>query len=104
MELIEYLTSLGTTPDEVAASLRKQGVKGTRGSSTGCVLLEGIKDIFSDRDYGLQVLSVDSSLYFAVSSRDDFEPPDFPGPVLEFVRRFDAGDFPDLQVAQEKKS
>ena len=89
------LRSLGTSAAGVARKLRRAGVRGNRGGVMGdpvSVWLEG-------RGWYLAVLS--SEGFTAVS---DGEPDYYVecvalGPILEFLRRFDAGEWEELCAA-----
>lgn len=87
-ELRAKLEALGTTADEVADTLRAKGVRAVRGrlQCTSCpiAVYMGGNTIVTPDESGWDPLGA------AVRA-------DNPPAVSEFIRRYDAGDFPDLQ-------
>jgi hypothetical protein len=91
--LAALLSSLGDTPDAVAETLRREGCGGTRGHCWGCPV-----SLFLRKRTGLRA--------GARALRCDVEPPgtepvscETPMPVRLFVRLFDLGEYPDLQLS-----
>ncbi len=103
MEINEYLSSLGNSADEVAEALRKQGVKGKRGSKCSCPILKGIYKACPNYWTGLEIRSGqvrdDGSWYYHASLNDSqIVDPTLPQPVMNFIGGFDSGKYPDLEV------
>lgn len=107
MKITDYLASLGDTPEEVAESLRKQGVKGKKKSKCHCPILNGIYQACPDYWPGLRIvngskLSNGSWSYYATLDDSQIMNPRLPQSVMDFIGAFDAGEYPDLE-AQEVK-
>lgn len=107
MKLSEYLASLGKTPDEVANSLRQQGVKGLVQSSYYCPILNGIYKACPNYWSGLRIsngVKIDGHWsYYASLNDSQICDPVLPQPVMDFIGRFDSGEYPDL-VAKSVKT
>ena len=92
MGVQEALADLGSTADEVAASLRYRGIKGSIDDPCGCPIANYIKSL------GYGYASVGGG--FAYAARDDIrlatECLPLPGPVQQFIRAFDNRAYPDL--------
>ena len=80
----ERLEALGDTSAAVAASLRKLGIKGTRGYADACPLAVYLGDGYH----------VGIRRYWRPS--DEFSAA-LPEAALAFARAFDRGDYPDLE-------
>jgi len=83
------LERLGSTADEVAASLKRLGVKGRRGSALTCPLAKYL----NSRLPGTQPTKV-SSVSFQVTGSQLY----VPAGCSDFVRRFDIGRYPELDI------
>lgn len=86
-ELAAALAALGGTPDAVAATLRAAGVTGEPSCPRRCVVAEWLRvrlGLYGRPSVGRHVASVG-----VVTVRH-------PAALLEFLRRFDRGDYPDL--------
>ena len=89
------LALLGTTSDEIAATLRNKGIKGRRGQHQDCPIYH----FLAEQDFAWIVCG--AFLY-----RPPEQPPSLafcywtqmrlPDCVRTFIARFDDGDFPDL--------
>lgn len=102
MKLNEYLTSLGSSADEVAESLRQQGVKGRRGSSRRCPILNGIYKACPDYWSGLIIVNGRKKddgnwSYYAALRDSQIMDPTLPQAVMNFIGNFDEGKYPDLE-------
>lgn len=103
MKINEYLTSLGNTSEEVAESLRKQGVKGLIRSKCKCPILNGIYQALPNYWSGLQIvngykLAEGNWKYYATLNDDQILDPVLPKPVMNFIGDFDEGKYPDLEA------
>lgn len=95
LDLLEALHELGGDSDEVAESLRKQGIKGLRGEHCHCPVANYLKS----RGFGGEVWGYPGPSVFRYVSTD-VAVVGTPEPVFNFIRRFDDEEFPDL-VAEE---
>lgn len=107
MRLDEYLASLGNTADEVANSLRRQGVKGKIGSTCYCPILNAIYKACPDYCPGLMIDGRPSETgnhgYQAILNDSQIMDPSLPKPVQLFVGEFDLGKYPDLVATTVKE-
>lgn len=107
MNIKEYLTSLGNTSEEVAESLRKQGVKGLRRSKCKCPIINGIYQAVPNYWSGLNIvngckLAEGDWSYYATLNDCQILDPDLPKPVMNFIGDFDEGKYPDLEAKYVK--
>lgn len=107
MTLKEYLASLGDTADEVAESLRKQGVKGLKRKSTQCPVVNGIytgpcqDKVWPGLRIGAGFRREDGSWHYVATYNDDqIMDTELPQPVMNFIGEFDAGKYPDLEATK----
>lgn len=102
MDIRTYLASLGNTADEVAESLRRQGIKGQRHSRSSCPILNGIYQACPNYWTGLRIYGrgkkPDGS-YSYWATLEDFQimDPTLPQPVINFIGEFDSGNYADLE-------
>lgn len=102
MGIKEYLSSLGSTADEVATSLEKQGVKGVRKSPCFCPILNAIYKAIPDYWPGLRIVGGrkwvpgDHWSYYATLNDDQIIDPSLPQPVMDFIGIFDEGGYEHL--------
>lgn len=101
MNLNDYLSSLGNTPEEVAQNLIKQGVKGKRLSHCHCPILNGIYQACPTYWSGLRIIngrqrSDGHWSYYASLNDDQILDPILPQPVMDFIGQFDTGAYPEL--------
>ncbi len=100
--ITEYLASLGSTPDKIAASLRAQGLKGKPGSKTQCVMANAINTqcrgwggIHIYGDYCKR--DKEGRCHYSATYRDlQITDPRLPQPVQDFMGLFDGGKYPEL--------
>lgn len=110
MKLSDYLKSLGNTADEVAESLRRQGIKGIKASTCKCPILNAIYTAIPDYWSGLRIVNGskygDHWSYYASLDDDQICDPTLPQPVMDFIGKFDEGGYPDLEakVVREVKT
>lgn len=102
MNLNEYLTSLGSSADEVAESLRQQHVRGRRGSTHQCPIIRGIYKACPDYWSGLRIVSgykkQNGDWGYTATLRDSqIMDPTLPQAVMNFIGNFDEGKYPDLE-------
>lgn len=102
MKVSDYLASLGASADEVAESLRKQGITGKRGSKVSCPILNGIYKACPKYWTGLNIYgrgkkSDGSYDYYATLSDSQIMDPTLPPAVINFIGNFDEGKYPDLE-------
>lgn len=89
-----FFASLGNTSDEVAASLLKLGALGKRRSECNCPVAQAFK--LSGLGWpGLRIAGGPEH-YWATYRDCQIMDPVLPKPVIEFVRRFDAGEYQEL--------
>lgn len=92
LSLAEALAALPDTADGIAAHLLAKGIRGVPADSSCCVLANYLTG------EGFTAASVGN---FSIGACDDdggSEDVDTPKPVAEFVRRFDAGEWPELAL------
>lgn len=115
MKISKYLESLGNTPDEVAESLRKQGVKGIKETSDACPIINGIYKNCPNAFPGLRIIAqlvksgdLTNDKFHYKATFDDIQiiDPELPQAVIGFLQRFDFGEYDFLDVlatTQEEK-
>lgn len=110
MKISDYLKSLGNTSDEVAMSLRAQGIKGKRTSKCHCPVLNGIYRACPDYWSGLEIFggAPDSKIgskhhYYATLQDSQIMDPQLPQAVQNFIGDFDLGKYPDMEVSAVKE-
>jgi len=108
MTISEYLKSLGETSEEVAESLRKQGVKGKVASHCHCPILNGIYQACPDYWTGLTIAGGSKTQkgdwYYHASLHDyQIMDPQLPQPVMNFIGDFDTGKYPFLEAKVVKE-
>jgi hypothetical protein len=98
----DLLGRLGTSTAEVAATLESAGVRGVPRSGTSCAVARYLHAVMA-ADPAVQSVVV-SSEGVSISVRrwwlTDILVP-VPGPVGQFIRQFDSGDFSTLVVERE---
>jgi hypothetical protein len=82
----ELLTRLGTTADEVAATLRDLGIRGQRFDGCDCPVARYLADHGHEMAVG------------SVSAKSQWERVLLPHPVAHFAMAFDQGAYPELEV------
>ena len=95
------LNNIGDTPDEIAAFLEGQGVKGYRGAAYVCVLANYLRSVF---DLSTSVGREEVVLREQLEGRSASGHPNFrivarlrlPNHVKKFTTGFDSGNFPTL--------
>jgi hypothetical protein len=102
MKVSDYLASLGASADEVAESLRKQGVNGRRCSKASCPILNGIYKACPNYWTGLRITGgrkrEDGNWNYHASLDDSqIMDPTLPQAVMNFIGNFDCGEYPDLE-------
>lgn len=102
MRVSDYLKSLGDTAAEVAESLRQQGMKGLRGSSCKCPIINAIYKACPDYWSGLRIVNgrkVGDHWYYHADLNDaQIMDPTLTQAVMDFVGEFDGGKYPDLEA------
>lgn len=102
MKVSEYLKSLGNTADEVAASLRQQGVKGLKESKCKCPIINAIYKACPDYWPGLMIINGRKYeghwWYYATLDDDQIIDPQLPQPVMDFIGEFNQGKYSDLEA------
>lgn len=83
----KFLTALGSTPDEIAKTLKRRGVKGVAFQSDKCPLVNALKRRWPSR----QIIASIDVVYI-----DDDEIT-LPRSCQRFVSNFDSGLYPDLK-------
>lgn len=100
MRVSDYLNSLGNTADEVAESLRRQGIKGIVGSPCKCPIINAIYTACPDYWSGLRIVNGsktgDHWWYCATLNDCQIMDPTLPQPVMDFIGEFDDNKYPDL--------
>jgi hypothetical protein len=105
MTITQYLTSLGSTSQEVAQSLRQQGIKGLKRSPCHCPILNAIYGALPHYWAGLHIVGggqLDGQKVPYRASLNDAQimDPQLTAAVQDFLYDFDNGLYPDL-VAQK---
>lgn len=107
MRVSEYLKSLGNTAEDVAMSLRAQGIKGKKLSRNHCPILNGIYKACPDYWTGLRIVNgrkIDGKWYYHATLDDaQIMDPTLPEPVMQFIGEFDEGKYPDLEATTVKE-
>ncbi|HET6793395.1 MAG TPA: hypothetical protein VFH45_03075 [Acidimicrobiales bacterium] len=99
------LDGLGGSPEEVAASLARAGVKGNRSDATGCPVATYLHAV-TGADPQVRMLGVTTRRVLINRRRHWWTPHTrvaLPAGVRNFVRRFDLGEFSEL-VAETDRS
>ena len=94
-QVLVSLKRLGKSPDDIAASLRAMGV---RGKNTQLQLYAGIRcplEAYLDAE-GFDVWHVGSNVLYTRPNTKNGEAAALPPACVEFVKRFDRGQYPDL--------
>lgn len=100
-EALEALEDLGGTAEDVGRNLLIEGCKGLPGTATKCPVAT-----FLQRKSGRLVddlKSVPPVFMWAVDGEradDGFYSVPLPEPVRDFIRSFDAGNYPELRLKQ----
>jgi hypothetical protein len=95
MMINEYVASLGNTAEEVAESLRKQGAKGVPNCKDASPVLAGIY-LNCNTWSGLRLIVSKGSGRFTYGDVQITDPANPPQPVVDFLVRFNEGEFQDL--------
>ena len=96
MKISQYLASLGRSPDQIACSLRRQGMAGKTSSQ---IIIEALYRNCKPWD-GLNVFishSNGKNYYYLTYDDAQMLDPVLPPVVEEFMRRFDAGEYQELK-------
>jgi hypothetical protein len=85
--ILELLNKLGETPEEVASSLEKQGIKGEPQMARSCPIANYLcqHNFCNMVCYDVIVDSVNCDLYIKS-----------PNIIYQFIKRFDKNEFPNL--------
>lgn len=86
-EVLDALSRLGTTPDEIAETLHVKGIKGYKGQAYSCPLANYFKSTFPEA----HCVSVGSRICI------DEQGLPHPSHVRAFIEYFDKGSFPQLE-------
>lgn len=86
-----YLVSLGKTSEEVAESLRQQGIQGIKKSARCCAIVNGAYQAVP----GATFLCTEK---FNIYYNGHKQYANLPHPVLNFIQDFDDGKYPDLEM------
>lgn len=99
-ELHDELVTLGETADEIAKALKAYGVTGYRRNPTDGPIASHLWAVLTAEGFRRVRVSVNEDL---IRVETDGCQIDFPTPpaVQEFIRRFDAGAYPELDAATE---
>jgi hypothetical protein len=92
MTLAEALDTMGSTPDEVAETLRGKGIRGSRGSSERCPVARYLAPIFDG--YYVETYSTAVSMRLGDRLADVAAWVGMPVPVALFIDLFDNPDGP----------
>lgn len=87
----KFLNGLGNSPDEVAQTLKKRGIKGIAVKANSCPVAIALKRRWPKRD-----ISVVSTRIYFDRSYDYFART--PQGVERFIRMFDEGQYPELRA------
>lgn len=100
--LTRTLTDLGDTADDVAATLRDAAIKGRRSNAVQCPVARYLARRVAEHASSTQArvnVHDDATVLVATSSahsEDLIVSVALPDPVLDFIRDFDEGAYPDL--------
>src|ERR1044072_6415942 len=90
-EVHEALRNLGETSDEIAMQMRAKKVKGVPKKDTSCPIAHYLANEFPALRFKVQT-------YYVEVHNSSILIIDNPIPVRTFVRRFDNGEFPELET------
>ncbi len=94
LNIIPHLLALGNTPDEVAASLDAEGIKGLRFRAQDCPIANYLRHIYPEATtclVGSDRATVKVDVY-----EDNSESVQLPEAVIHFIADFDLGKYPNL--------
>jgi hypothetical protein len=92
MDTPECITSLPETSDAIAAVLDAKGIKGFRAHSHCCPIANLVRS-----EVGCHYLEIGGAWAdIVIVKGDDADAFDIPQRVVNFVSRFDMGDYPNL--------
>lgn len=94
-QAIQLLTDLGSDTDQIARSLREQGIKGNMGRCYSCPIAQFL--IKNGAQYGACMVS--GMIRFASGGPDGEWNEAFktPSAIASFIDSFDAGAYPELR-------
>jgi hypothetical protein len=99
-ELTRIFAAMGETADKVAECLRAHGCRGSRGGGLLCPVFRYVYRKFDEGQLVLvhspAMMPSGLYLYSALDGRRSEMP--LPAAIAEFLARFDAGSFPDLDL------
>lgn len=95
--LFDALARLGTNADEVADRLCDAGIRGVRGKAGGCPIARYAEHVLHDSSLAYIGLTR-AALYVQKPLGSDEVFVDLPVPIQIFVRRFDRGMYPLMEV------
>ncbi len=107
MTITEFLTSLGTTADEVADSLRAAGIRGIRSSMCNCPILNAVYQALPDYWPGLVILgsvTKNGRSYRATLGDSQICDPRLTPAIEDFIAKFDSGSYPDLAAGSVRRA
>jgi hypothetical protein len=88
-ELKQALAELGNTADEIAAALIAQGMRGTRKNGLCCPIAAYLSVSFDAAEVTENTVAVDGRNQTWLPT---------PEHVVEFITRFDDGEWPELDI------
>jgi hypothetical protein len=98
--LQDALVALGTTETAVATNLLALGARGRRGVECGCPLAVYLGRVVTGASMALVYLDDDDTeVHVIVRADGETVSAVVGGPLPTFVRLFDRGDFPELEVS-----
>lgn len=83
-----FLKELGDTSDEVARSLEERRISGVKGWGGSCPIYNYLKSRGCNVYFVEEGMIIDGSYGYTFTT----------APVKEFIRRFDKGEFPELEL------
>ena len=93
--LEEILGRLGDEPDAIAAEIAKAGITAVRNEPCDCAVARWLTHLGYEK---VAVMLAENDGY-TVNTADDSFDLGFDGPIPDFIRAFDNGDFPQLEAA-----
>jgi hypothetical protein len=90
---------LGTTPDQVAESLRTRGIRGVRNTARFLNPIVRFAHTCAINAYSIDLIQADRLRIVFADGRTDELP--VPEPVLQFLDNFHRGLYPDLEMATD---
>lgn len=96
-EIESFLNSLGSSPDEIAESLRKMNIKGKRSRSDRCPIANVLTKKLNEGSYKVSGVVYYKPAKKLFRQREDDVSVFTPPAVFKFISKFDQGFYPTLE-------